>query len=173
MTPPSWLKLFSRPITYPRKEPHSTSYLRTTCTLTMAETNTDLASAAKNLSGLYRNAGKTTSATAEDHINSGKGFVSGMARPLLQQMGLTGIATKDPVVVLDLACGSGVVTQELQKALPVEVLEKSRFVAGDSSEALVAIVEKTAEGEGWRNVEARVTDAMVRRPSSHPPRPQR
>jgi SAM-dependent methyltransferase len=129
----------------------------------MAETSTDLASAAKNLSALYRNAGKTTSATAEDHINSAKRFVSGMARPLIQQMGLSGTATKNPVVVLDLACGSGVVTQELQKELPVEILEKSKFVSGDSSEALVGVVGKRVEAEGWRNVEPRVTDAMVRR----------
>ena len=129
----------------------------------MAETSTDLGSAAKNLPDLYRKAFKATSATAEDHINSTKSFVSGMARPLLQQMGLSGTTTKTPVVVLDLACGSGVVTQELQRELPVGVLEKSRFVAGDSLEALVGIVGKRIEAEGWRNVEARVTDAMVRR----------
>lgn len=83
-----------------------------------------------------------------------------LAAPLLVQMGIK----KDratPVKFLDSACGTGVVTQELQAILSSDVREKSSFICADTSEVLVNLVKGRIETEGWVNTEARVLDAMV------------
>ncbi|KAK2616777.1 hypothetical protein QQS21_000154 [Conoideocrella luteorostrata] len=82
-----------------------------------------------------------------------------LAAPLLSQMGLTRDVTA-PVQFLDNACGTGVMTQEMQVILSRDVLEKSEFVCTDSSAAMIDAVKGRIGTEGWVNVLARVADAM-------------
>lgn len=122
--------------------------------------NSGLDQAAKSLSDIYRHAGKTASSTEEQQIVISRRFLKWLAMPLVDQMGISQ-TTETPLTMLDLACGSGVVTQEVQDILPGKVLGKSRFMAGDSSEALIELVRKRIAVEGWVNTEAQGLDAMV------------
>lgn len=83
-----------------------------------------------------------------------------LAAPLLAQMGVNKDRTA-PVQFLDSACGTGVVTQEVQGMLGRDVLEKSTFISADRSDTLVDLVKGRIEEEGWVNVQAKVLDAMV------------
>ncbi|KAL2875478.1 hypothetical protein SGCOL_009390 [Colletotrichum sp. CLE4] len=79
---------------------------------------------------------------------------------LLAQMGLSKDTT-DPIAFLDSACGAGPATQELFKAVPREVLEKSEVICADGSPMMVELVERRIREEGWGGAKARVLDAMV------------
>lgn len=122
----------------------------------MAQPQT-VAQAARGLATLFK-AGMSTG--HEQLLIITKTIMPLMASPLLQQMGL-GEGTTEPFALLDGACGSGVVTQEVQRTVPRAVLEGSSIVASDSSEALVDLVRTRVEAEGWVNTEAKVLDAMV------------
>ncbi|KAK1622000.1 methyltransferase domain-containing protein [Colletotrichum phormii] len=78
---------------------------------------------------------------------------------LLAQMGL-GQHTTEPIAFLDSACGAGPATQELFKAVPREVLEKSEVVCADGSPMMAELVERRIREEGWVGARARVSDAM-------------
>ncbi|CAI6091194.1 unnamed protein product [Clonostachys chloroleuca] len=121
----------------------------------MAQPQT-VAHAARGLATLFK-AGMSTG--HEQMLIITKTIMPLMASPLLQQMGL-GEGTTEPFALLDGACGSGVVTQEVQRTVPRAVLEGSSIVASDSSEALVDLVRTRVEAEGWVNTEAKVLDAM-------------
>ncbi|KAM4058948.1 methyltransferase [Hirsutella rhossiliensis] len=116
-----------------------------------------LADAAANLSELFQRAGQKTTTSEQDLVMVSRQMLRLLAAPLLEQMGLP--QTTSSVALLDNACGTGVVTQEVQSALAVEVLRRSRFMCADSSEAMIGLVRKRAAAEGWVNVEARVADA--------------
>lgn len=83
-----------------------------------------------------------------------------LAAPLLLQMDMRTSRTT-PVQFLDSACGTGVVTQELQAILSPDVLASSSFLCADTSDVLVGLVESRIENEGWVNTQTRVLDAMV------------
>ncbi|KAH7323135.1 S-adenosyl-L-methionine-dependent methyltransferase [Stachybotrys elegans] len=115
--------------------------------------------AAQQLSDLYRNTGATNSAE-ENQIRIAKTFLSKLVAPLLPQVGVSE-STQKPVHLLDLACGTGVVTQEIQLLLPKNVLEQSSFLSTDSSEGLVNLVKRRIEAEKWINTSAQVVNAMA------------
>lgn len=122
----------------------------------------DLATAAESLSAVYRDAGASISTTEEEQVLAAKGFLKCLTRPLLSQMGISEATTMTtPLYMLDMACGTGVVTQELQVMLSGDVLKESKLLAADSSAALVELCRKRIAAEGWVNTEARVLDAMV------------
>lgn len=127
----------------------------------------DLAKAAKTLSTFFRSAGASISTTEEEQVLVARTFLKCLAAPLLSQMGISE-TTKSPLHMLDLACGSGVITQELQGMLSKDVLEKSNFLSSDNSPALVELCKKRIAAEEWVNTEARVLDAMVRLTQSSP-----
>jgi DUF917 family protein len=119
--------------------------------------------ASKSLSVLFAKGMQGTASSQEQLILVTRTLMGHLARPLIQQMGITGEATTEqqPITLLDSACGGGVVTQEVQAALGRDVLEKSRMVAADKSEMLVDLVKGRIVDEGWVNVEAKVLDAIV------------
>ncbi|VUC20503.1 unnamed protein product [Clonostachys rosea] len=121
----------------------------------MAQPQT-VAQAAKGLATLFK-AGMSTG--HEQLLIITKTIMPLIATPLLEQMGL-GEGTAQPFALLDGACGSGVVTQEVQRMVPRAVLEGSSIVASDSSEALVDLMRTRVEAEGWVNTEVNVLDAM-------------
>lgn len=121
---------------------------------------TTLDKAAKSISALFQKGMQGTASTEEQLIFVNKTLMPHLARPLLQQMGLLSSPSL-PITLLDSACGTGVVTQEVQGLLGREALAGSRFVAADQSEMLVDIVRGRVEREGWVNMEVKVLDAMV------------
>jgi ubiquinone/menaquinone biosynthesis C-methylase UbiE len=102
------------------------------------------------------------SANQSSMVLVSKKVMSRLAAPLLHQMGID--SRSAPLHLLDSACGTGVVTQEVQRLLPRDVLERSTVLSADGSEALVDLVKRRIEDEAWVNVQARVLDAMVRFP---------
>jgi hypothetical protein len=128
----------------------------------------NLEQAAASLSELYRNAGKSISNTEQQQLRATKHLMKALATPLLQQMGITAAPDQPGLAVVDLACGGGVVVQELQALLPREVLQKSSFLASDNSAALVELVNKRIVAEGWVNTKASVLDAQVCRWTMRP-----
>lgn len=81
------------------------------------------------------------------------------ARRLIQQAGV--IDSEAPLVVLDNACGTGIVAEHLLGMVDDRVREMMRVVCGDFSEGMVGFVRGKIGERGWRGVEARVVDAMV------------
>ena len=118
----------------------------------------NLEQAKKSLEQFFKNGNKITSAGDEHQLMVAKIFLKLLARPLLLEMGLG----QQPVQLLDVACGTGVITQEAQDLLPKNVLEKSSFLSTDNSLALVDLVKKRIDVEGWVNATAEVHDALVR-----------
>lgn len=82
--------------------------------------------------------------------------------PLPRQMGITD-KTSTPVAFFDNACGSGVLTHEIQQILPKDVLEKSTFLSADNAEGMVNLSKKRVGLEGWVNIEVKKLDATVSR----------
>jgi hypothetical protein len=89
-----------------------------------------------------------------------RGVMRPLISPLLLQLGLTEKTTTS-FDLLDGACGTGLLTQEVQDRVPKDVLAKSSFLCSDFSEQMVGIVEKRVEAEGWVNTKTAVLDAKV------------
>lgn len=94
-------------------------------------------------------------------IAASRGILSHMASPLIAQMGISK-ATSTPIALLDSACGSGVVTQEVHKVLAREILDRSSILCADVTPAMTEIVKWRVENEPWVNTETRTLDAMVK-----------
>lgn len=90
-----------------------------------------------------------------------QGAMRPLISPLLSQLGLTEEAATEPFALLDAACGTGVLTQEVQARVPRDVLGRSSVLCADLSGEMVGIVERRVEGEGWVNVRTAVLDAKV------------
>lgn len=79
----------------------------------------------------------------------------------LRVIELSGVLTaSSPRIVLDNACGTGVVTALLHEKATWG--ETDRIVAGDFSESMVKGLKERIEGMKWLNTEAKVVDAQVR-----------
>lgn len=113
---------------------------------------------------LVKGASERTPLTIHEQslLFASRGVIAHVAQPLVSQMGINS-HIPEPLSVLDLACGTGIVTDLVQKCVQREVLERSRFRAVDASEGMVAITRKRVELEGWVNVDTEVMDAKVRR----------
>lgn len=97
---------------------------------------------------------------------SSEGLLKHMAMPMITQMGLLDPAAPS-MQVLDNACGTAVLTQELQRLLPKEVIEKSSFVCADNAQGAVDLVVSRVKTERWINTDVKQLDAMVSRPGRH------
>lgn len=125
----------------------------------MAATD-DIETMAKSMSAHFKTLPQQTPTFEKDFIDVSRGVMRLIAEPLVNDIGLKGKVT-EPVKLLDSACGAGVVTQEVQAALPDEILRLSSFTCSDSSPAMVDVVKKRIVNEKWVNAEAKVLDAMV------------
>ena len=87
---------------------------------------------------------------------------------LIQQCGLhvdidtTNGANSEEIVVLDNACGTGVVTYNIYNTLSPAAKEKLEIVCGDFSPGMVKSVQERIELSGWQGATAKVIDAQVR-----------
>lgn len=119
----------------------------------------DVETMAKTMQDHFHTVAKEQSSFEKDFTRFSRGIMRVIVEPLIEQMGFINEIT-EPVVLLDNACGSGVVTQEVQAVLSDEVLQRSSFTCADSSAAMVDLVKKRVVGEKWVNVETTVRDAM-------------
>jgi ubiquinone/menaquinone biosynthesis C-methylase UbiE len=65
-----------------------------------------------------------------------------------------------PLQVLDLACGTGVVSEKLHEVLADQPLASWELMCGDISTELTDHVKRKIVEEGWSNSSARVMDAQ-------------
>lgn len=93
-------------------------------------------------------------------VRTSKAVVGRLAAPLLLRMGLAAVGT-EPVTLLDLAAGAGVVAQELHKLLPKATLEKGSILATDNAPGMLDIMNRRIADEGWINTKTANADAQV------------
>lgn len=88
--------------------------------------------------------------------------ISPFARALiLQAFQHDGDNIRKPLVILDNACGTGLISEQLLDMLGESAKEGMKLVCGDLSEGMVNYVKEKIEEKGWKNAEAKVVDAMV------------
>ncbi|KAL7818333.1 S-adenosyl-L-methionine-dependent methyltransferase [Trichoderma gracile] len=119
----------------------------------------DIEAMAKSMSDHLKDAAQTQDSFEQDFVQISYGIMSSIVEPLVTHMGFHETLT-EPVVLLDSACGSGVLTQEVQAALAEEVLEMSSFTCADNAVGMVDLVKRRIVEEKWVNAEAKVLDAM-------------
>lgn len=68
---------------------------------------------------------------------------------------------RKPLTILDNACGTGIISEQLFDILGESTKKGMKLVCGDLSEVMVNYVKEKIEEKGWKNAEARVVDAMV------------
>ncbi|KAK1244479.1 hypothetical protein MKX07_003278 [Trichoderma sp. CBMAI-0711] len=119
----------------------------------------DVEAMAKSMSDFFKDTAQKQDSFKHDFVQASHGIMRSIVEPLVTQMGFRETLT-EPVVLLDSACGAGVLTQEVQAALPKELLERSSFTCADNAEGLVDVVKRRIAEEKWVNAEAKVLDAM-------------
>ncbi|KAJ0417117.1 S-adenosyl-L-methionine-dependent methyltransferase [Aspergillus carlsbadensis] len=80
------------------------------------------------------------------------------AEALIDYTGITSYPY--PPVILDNACGTGIVSSMLNSKVNDQVRQGWELTAGDFSEAMVEYASNRGKEEGWLNTEARVVDAQ-------------
>jgi SAM-dependent methyltransferase len=65
-----------------------------------------------------------------------------------------------PLVVLDNACGTGVVSSILNQSLDPVIKKGWKLTCGDISSAVLQHTQRRMEAEGWQNTETRIVDAQ-------------
>ncbi|PWY84685.1 S-adenosyl-L-methionine-dependent methyltransferase [Aspergillus sclerotioniger CBS 115572] len=79
--------------------------------------------------------------------------------PLIEQSGILN-PSPHPRVILDNACGLGIVSSHLNRTLEEEVKKQWTLTCGDVTEMMVEHTKLRIEKEGWVGAEARVVDAQ-------------
>ena len=69
--------------------------------------------------------------------------------------------SNSPLVVLDMACGSGVVSAHIMSLLPRDAQSCLDLTCADISEAMIDNLNPCIEACGWSNARAVKADAMV------------
>ena len=87
-------------------------------------------------------------------------FTGPPARRLIQQAGLLQ-TTNGPLVVLDNACGTGVVSSLMYEMLDEDAKERLQLTCGDFSQGMVQSVQQRIVDSGWKGAKAQVVDAQV------------
>jgi ubiquinone/menaquinone biosynthesis C-methylase UbiE len=65
-----------------------------------------------------------------------------------------------PPVILDNACGTGIVSSILNSKVSEQVRQRWELTAGDFSEAMVEYASNRGKEEGWLNTAVKVVDAQ-------------
>ncbi|KAJ5128193.1 hypothetical protein N7448_001910 [Penicillium atrosanguineum] len=110
-----------------------------------------------------------TRATTFTELYSGKGILETymiaekitryFTKDLIQMSGLTE-STLRPLKVLDLACGTGVVCDDLHEVLDSQLHDTWELTCGDISTELTAHVKRKILEKGWKNTSATIMDAQ-------------
>lgn len=87
-------------------------------------------------------------------------ITKGFGQKLLEQAGVQHHPNNVQLTVLDLACGSGVVTESLHETLQEQHPASFQIVCGDLADAMVQAVSRKIEQSGWSNTTAQKIDAQ-------------
>ncbi|KAF7986407.1 hypothetical protein HWV62_31259 [Athelia sp. TMB] len=91
---------------------------------------------------------------------AGEHITGAPAVDLIKQAGLLQTPLQRPPVILDNACGTGIVTSLLYQMMPEENVKNMDLVSGDISTGMVDTVKQRIEENGWKGVKAQVVDGM-------------
>ena len=91
----------------------------------------------------------------------GEALTGPFALHLIKQSGLDRADGSKKLVVLDNACGTGIVTVLLYETLSPAAKANLEVVAGDFSPAMVQSVQARIEQSGWKGASSKVVDAQV------------
>lgn len=92
---------------------------------------------------------------------AGETLSAPFALHLIRQAGLDKADGSEELVVLDNACGTGVVTLNIYEALSPAAKAKLEVVCGDFSPGMVKSVQERIEQNGWTGASAKLVDAQV------------
>lgn len=81
------------------------------------------------------------------------------ARVLVDHSGVAQ-SSRRPLVILDNACGTGVVGDALYHSLDPSARDSLELTCGDISPGLVKYIEEKIQDVGWKNAQARLVDAQ-------------
>ncbi|GES57382.1 putative UbiE/COQ5 family methyltransferase [Aspergillus terreus] len=77
-------------------------------------------------------------------------------------------STQRPLVILDNACGTGIISEALNRSLDSQTKGRWELTCGDISDSLVQYVNQRIQDEGWPKAKAQFVDAQdTKLPSSH------
>ncbi|KAJ5133345.1 hypothetical protein N7448_001626 [Penicillium atrosanguineum] len=106
-----------------------------------------------------------------DNYKTGEKVTGKFAQSLLEQSGMVKYANSSPeksLVVLDNACGTGVVSSLLNQQLSEKVKKNWNLTCGDITEGMLAYTRNRLQHEDWQNVEVKNVDAQeTGLPSAH------
>ena len=81
---------------------------------------------------------------------------------LIRQSGIDKVDGTQDLVVLDNACGTGVLTSLLYEHIPAAAKPRLQVVCGDFASGMVESVKERIAQSGWTNATAKIMDAQVR-----------
>lgn len=106
-----------------------------------------------------------------NNYKTGEHITGHFAQSLLDQTGLVTEANSDPsktLVVLDNACGTGIVSSILHNKLDDAVKATWKLTCGDISPGMIEYTRRRMDRESWQNAEVRIVDAQdTKLPSDH------
>ena len=106
-----------------------------------------------------------------NNYKTGEQITAQFAYSLLDQCDIINTANNNhnkPLVVLDNACGTGIVSSILHEKLDDAVKSHWKLTCGDISPGMVEYSQRRMAGEGWQNAEVKIVDAQdTKLPSNH------
>jgi len=100
-----------------------------------------------------------SSKTVSDYKSLAERITGPLARRLIEQTGVLQ-AKQTPLVVLDNACGTGVVSHELFNLLDDSAKENLDLTCGDLSEGMVSSIQERITANGWKGAKSQIVDAQ-------------
>jgi SAM-dependent methyltransferase len=94
---------------------------------------------------------------------TGEHVTGQFAKLLVDQSGLVANSKanpESPLVVLDNACGTGIVSSILQHELEDHVKSRLKLICGDISQGMLDYVNHRIGKENWQNVEVKTVDVQ-------------
>lgn len=98
-----------------------------------------------------------------DNYKTGEKVTGQFAQTLIDQSGLIADANANPeksLVVLDNACGTGIVSGLLHHQLNDKAKRNWKLTCGDISEGMLEYTRRRVRREGWENTETKIVDAQ-------------
>ena len=99
--------------------------------------------------------------TAKKYRDKAEALTGPFALQLVRQCGLDSADGSKELVILDNACGTGIVTHHIYGVLSPAAKAKLQVVCGDLSPWMVKSVQARIEENGWAGASAKIVDAWV------------
>ncbi|OJJ46741.1 hypothetical protein ASPZODRAFT_66224 [Penicilliopsis zonata CBS 506.65] len=90
----------------------------------------------------------------------GERLTGSFALDLIQRSGIVNESTQDPLVVLDNACGTGIVSSTLNRLLSENAKVNWQLTCGDFSQTMLDYTKSRIDEEGWPNAQVKIVDAQ-------------